>query len=139
MSAVDAAAPPAGGPGAGGPGAGGPALVGVSGHARRGRLRAAAWLLRLELLHNAMLWMIPVVAGLFWFTTYRKVTTLPPLWYLRTATLQPRLLLIFVCPVTGAAAWMGSREARRRTFDVVNITARSRCVRQLMTWAATTG
>jgi hypothetical protein len=102
-------------------------------------MRAAAWLLRLELRHNAMLWLIPVVAGLFWFTTYRKVTTIAPLWYLRTATLQPQLLLIFVCPVTGAAAWMGSREARRRTVDVVSIAARSQCVRQLTTWAATTG
>ena len=84
-----------------------------------------------------MLWMIPVVAGLFWFTTYSKVMTNPPLWYPRVAALQPRLLLVFVCPVTGAAAWMGSREARRRTVDVVAITARSRWVRQLITWAAT--
>ena len=86
-----------------------------------------------------MLWMIPVVAVLFWFTTYRKVMTIPPLWYPRVAGLQPRILLVFVCPVTGAAAWMGSREARRRTVDVVAITARSRCVRQLITWAATAG
>jgi hypothetical protein len=128
MSAVDAPAA-----------AGGPALAGVSGPARRGRLRATAWLLRLELRHNAMLWMIPVVAGLFWFTTYRKVMTISPLWYPRAATLQPNLLLIFACPVTGAAAWMGSREARRRTVDVVHITARSRCVRQLITWGATSG
>ena len=52
---------------------------------------------------------------------------------------RPAPLLVFVCPVAGAAAWMGSREARRRTTDLVTITARPRCARQLVTWAATTG
>ena len=40
--------------------------------ANRGHLRAVARLLRLELRHNAMPWMLPVAVGLFWFTTYRK-------------------------------------------------------------------
>src|SRR6516165_1827 len=38
----------------------------------------------------------------------------------------------------GPAAWMGSREARRRTTDLVTITARPRWARLLATWAATT-
>ena len=41
---------------------------------------AAARLLRLELRHNAMLWLLPVVIALFWLTTYRKTLALPPLW-----------------------------------------------------------
>jgi hypothetical protein len=106
--------------------------------AERGHLRAAARLLRLELRHNAMLWALPVVAGLFWLTTYRKVMAMPPLWNLRATGMQSGALVAFVCPVAGAAAWMGSREARRGTTDLMGITARPRWARQLTTWAATT-
>ena len=106
--------------------------------AQRGRLSAAARLLRLELRRNAMPWVLPVAAGLFWFTTYRKAMAVPPLWNLRAASLQSGALLAFVCPVAGAAAWMGSREARRHTTDLVTITARPRWTRQLAIWAATT-
>jgi len=105
---------------------------------RRGPLRAAARLLRLELRRNAMLWMLPVAAGLFWFTTYRKAMAMPPLWNLRAAAMQLGALVAFACPVAGAAAWMGSREARRHTTDLVTITARPRWARLLTTWAATT-
>ena len=41
-------------------------------------------------------------------------------------------------PVVGAAAWMGSREGRRHTADLVTITARPRWARLLAAWAATT-
>jgi hypothetical protein len=105
--------------------------------AKRGSLRAAARLLRLELRHNAMLWMLPVAAGLFWFTTYGKVMSLPPLWYPRATNMQAGALLSFACPVAGAAAWMGSRDGRRHTTDLVTITARPQHARQLTTWAAT--
>src|SRR5215469_11038523 len=105
--------------------------------AKRGRLPAAARLLRLDLRHNAMLWMLPVAVGLFWFTSYRKVMAMPPLWNLRATGMQPGALLAFVCPVAGAAAWMGSREGRRHTTDLVLITARPQHARQLATWAAT--
>jgi hypothetical protein len=106
--------------------------------ARRGHLRAAARLLRLELRRNAMVWMLPVAAGLFWLTAYHKAMALPPLWNLRSAAMQKGALVAFACPVAGAAAWMGSREARRRTTDLVTITARPRWARLLATWAATT-
>jgi hypothetical protein len=99
---------------------------------------AAARLLRLELRHNAMLWMMPVAVALFWVTAGRKIMATPPLWSLRAAGLQPNAVLAFASPVAGAAAWMGSRESRRRTTDLVNITARPWPVRLLTTWAATT-
>ena len=63
---------------------------------------------------------------------------LPPMWNLRAMTLQNRLLLDLAIPVTGAAAWMGSREGRRNITDLVGTTARPRWARQLATWAATT-
>ncbi len=100
---------------------------------------AAARLLRLELRHNAMLWMLPVAIALFWLTTYRKTMAMPPLWNMRAASMQTGALVAFACPGVGAAAWMGSRESRRRTADLVTITARPRSARQLTTWAATTG
>jgi hypothetical protein len=107
-------------------------------HATRGHLRAAARLLRLELRRNAMAWMLPVAAGLFWLTAYHKAMAAPPLWNLRATSMQKGALVAFVCPVAGAAAWMGSREARRHTTDLVTITARPRWARLLTTWAATT-
>jgi hypothetical protein len=99
---------------------------------------SALRLLRLELRHNAMAWLLPVVIGLFWLITYRKTMATPPLWNLRASGLQSGAVLDFAIPVTGAAAWMGSREARRRVTDQVTITARPRWTRLLMPWAATT-
>src|SRR5262252_4976704 len=97
-----------------------------------------ARLLRLELRHNAMLWMMPVAVALFWVAAGRKIMATPPLWSLRAAGLQPDAVLAFASPVAGAAAWMGSRESRRRTTDLVNITAQPWPIRLLATWAATT-
>lgn len=97
-----------------------------------------ARLLLLELRHNAMLWMMPVAVALFCFIALRKIMAMPPLWNLRASNLQSDALLAFASPVAGAAAWMGSREHRRRTTDLVNITARPQPARLLATWAATT-
>jgi hypothetical protein len=94
-------------------------------------------MLRIEMRHNAMALMLPVVVVLFWFTTYRRVMAMPPLWNLRAAGLQMYLVIDFVTPLTGAAAWMGSRESRRRVADAVLITPRARWARLLATWAAT--
>ena len=63
---------------------------------------------------------------------------MPPLWSLRAASLQTGAVVVFAAPVTGAAAWMGSRESRRRVADLVAVTARPRWARLLATWAATT-
>jgi hypothetical protein len=109
--------------------------------ARRGAgaaVLSSGRLLRLELRHNAMLWLLPVAFALFFYNGYREIMALPPMWNLRAMTLQNRLLLDLVIPVTGAAAWMGSREGRRGLADLVAGTARPRWSRQLATWAATT-
>ena len=98
---------------------------------------AAARLLGLELRHNAMLWLLPVVLALFWLTYYRKTMAPPPLWSLRASSLQTGAVAVFAAPVAGAAAWMGTREARRHVADLVAVTARPRWARQLTTWAAT--
>jgi hypothetical protein len=115
-----------------------PARTGPAPAARRPGL-AAARLLWLELRHNAMLWLLPVVLALFWLTIYRKTMALPPLWNPRAASLQTGAVAVFSAPVAGAAAWMGTRDTRRRVTDLVTVTARPRWARQLTTWAATTG
>ena len=94
-------------------------------------------LLRLELRRTAMLWMLPLLAALFWFSTYRPSMALPPWWNLRGAMLQQQALLAFAPLVAGVSAWMGSREGRRGTADLVGVTALSRWAGQLATWAAT--
>ena len=86
-----------------------------------------------------MLWMLPLVAALFWFLTYRRSMALPPLWSVRAMSMQGTTIAVFIPTVVGAAAWMGSREARRGLTDLLAGTARPRWARQLATWAATTG
>ena len=98
----------------------------------------AARLLRIELRRTAMGWMLPLLAALFWFSTYRPSMALPPLWNLRGTMLQQQALLAFAPLVAGAAAWMGSREGRRGSADLVGVTALPRWAGQLATWAATT-
>jgi hypothetical protein len=99
--------------------------------ARPGRL------LRLELRRNPMLWMVPLLAALFWYGVYRPCLANPPLWVLRAATIQSHALLIFAPLLAGVAAWTGSREGRRHTVDLVSITALPRWAAQLAAWAAT--
>ena len=115
-----------------------PAGTRPSGRAPAIPVPASGRLLRLELRHNVMLWLLPVVGVLFWYNGYREVMALPPMWNLRAMTLQNRLLLDLVIPAVGAAAWMGSREGRRDMTDLLGVTARPRWSRQLAAWAATT-
>lgn len=99
---------------------------------------ASAWrLLRLELRRNAMIWVLPLLALLFWFDTYQRATVMPPLWTVRSMTMQWRAMFEFLPFAAGVAAWMGSREGRRRITDLIGVTARPRWARQLATWAAT--
>jgi hypothetical protein len=101
------------------------------------RRRLPGPLMRLELRRNAMLWTIPILAGLFYLTTYLKATELPPLWGLRIEVIETHSLIDFAPFVAGAAAWMGSRDGRRGTSDLVATTARSRWSAQLAAWLAT--
>ena len=99
----------------------------------------AARLLRIELRRNAMPWILPLIAALFWFDSYRPSTAMPPFWVLRTFWNmgQGHTIIDFGPFVAGVAAWMGSRDARRGIADLVTVTARPRWAVQLATWAAT--
>jgi hypothetical protein len=98
----------------------------------------AARLLRIELRRSAMPWILPVIALLFWFDSYRFATGTPPYWVLRTFWNmgQGRAFLDFAPFVAGVAAWMGARDGRRGTTDLVAGAAQPRWAAQLVTWAA---
>jgi hypothetical protein len=108
--------------------------------ASAGRVSATrlARLLRLELRHSVLLWMAPILGALFYFTTYRSVLGLPALWDLRAITALRDGVAAFAPFVAGAAAWMGSRDGRRATGELVAVSARSRWSTRVATWAATT-
>ena len=98
----------------------------------------AARLLRIELRHSPMPWILPLIAALFWFDSYRVSVSQPPSWVLRTFWNmgQGHTIVDFGPFVAGMAAWIGSRDGRRGTSDLVTATARPRGVAQLVTWAA---
>ncbi len=97
-----------------------------------------ARLLRIELRHSPMPWILPLIAALFWFDSYRASVSQPPIWVLRTFWNmgQGHTIVDFGPFVAGMAAWIGSRDGRRGTSDLVTATARPRWVAQLVTWAA---
>ena len=96
-------------------------------------------LMRMELRRNAMPWVLPLIAALFWFDSYRPSVGASPLYGLRTFWNlgQGHTILDFGPFVAGVAAWMGSRDGRRGLADLVTATARPRWAGQLATWAAT--
>jgi hypothetical protein len=100
---------------------------------------SAARLLWIELRHNAMPWILPLIAALFWFDSYRPSTAQSPIWMLRTFWNmgQGHTIIDFGPFVAGVAAWMGSRDGRRGTADLLTATARPRWAAGLATWAAT--
>ncbi|HEV7709750.1 MAG TPA: hypothetical protein VGP16_16250, partial [Asanoa sp.] len=95
-------------------------------------------LLRLEMRRNIMIWLLPIIAALFWFITYRPALAHPPMWNVRAMSMQTSIMAVLMPTMVGAAAWLGSREARYGMTDLLSGTARTRWARQLATWAATT-
>jgi hypothetical protein len=97
-----------------------------------------ARLLRIELRRSPMPWILPMIAALFWFDSYRFGTGQPPFWVLRTFWNmgQGHTIIDFGPFVAGVAAWIGSRDGRRGTADLVTATVQPRWAAQLATWAA---
>jgi hypothetical protein len=100
---------------------------------------AGARLLWVELRHNAIPFILPLIAALLWFDSYRPSMTQPPVWALRTFWNmgQGHTIIDFGPFVAGVAAWMGSREGRRGISDLITAAARPRWTTQLATWTAT--
>lgn len=100
---------------------------------------SAVRLLRTELRRNMMPWLLPLIAALFWFDSYRPSTGTAPLYALRTFWNmgQGHTIIDFGPFVAGVAGWMGSRDGRRGLADLVTATPRPRWAAQLATWGAT--
>jgi hypothetical protein len=99
----------------------------------------AARRLRIELRRNTVPWILPLIAALFWFDSYRPSTSQTPIWVLRTFWNlgQGHTIIDFGPFVAGVAAWIASRDGRRGTADIVTAAAGPRWTAQLTTWAAT--
>ena len=69
---------------------------------------SAARLLRVELRRNTMPWILPLIAALFWFDSYRPSTGTSALYGLRTywSMGQGHTIIDFGPFVAGVAAWM---------------------------------
>jgi hypothetical protein len=100
----------------------------------------AVRLLRIELRRNPMPLILPLIAALFWFDSYRPSTTQAPFWVLRTFWNmgQGHTIIDFGPFVAGVAAWAASRDGRRGLADLVTGTPRPRWAAQLAIFGATT-
>jgi hypothetical protein len=94
---------------------------------------------RIELRRSPMPLILPLIALLFWFDSYRPSTSQALVYPLVTFWNmgQGHTIIDFGPFVAGMAAWIGSRDGRRGTADLLTATPRPRWVAQLATWAAT--
>jgi hypothetical protein len=108
-------------------------------HAVRSAPLSLLRLLRIELRRSPMPLILPLIAALLWFDSYRPSTAQQPFWVARTFWNmgQGHTIVDFGPFVAGMAAWIGSRDGRRRTADLVTTTVRPQWIVQLVAWAAT--
>lgn len=108
--------------------------------ARTARFRAArrtGRALRLEIKHSAVVWVLPVLALLFYVNAYRKAAEYPPVWTVRASALAESNVIFFSVIAAGITAWAATRESRRKTGDLLATTARAPWARQMTVLAAT--
>jgi hypothetical protein len=99
--------------------------------------RRPARVLRLEIKHSPVPWVLPLVAVLFFFNTYRTAAGFPAIWTVRASAVPDHMLFDFGAFACGLSAWAGSREGRRKTTDLVATTARPAWARQAAVLAGT--
>jgi ABC-type transport system involved in multi-copper enzyme maturation permease subunit len=103
---------------------------------RTARFRPAR-ALRLEIKHSAVVWVLPVLAVLFYVNAYRTAAGYPPTWTVRASVITGANLIFFSVIAAGIAAWVATREGRRKTGDLLATTARAAWARQATVLAAT--
>jgi len=106
---------------------------------RMASLAAAGRLLRLELKRNAMPYVLPLLAAVFFFDTVRTAGGFPPVWTVRASAIGDHMLFEFSAFAGGIAAWAGSRERRRKALDLVASTPCAAWARLSVTLAGTLG
>ena len=100
-------------------------------------LPRSARALRLEFKRNAVPYVLPLLAAVFYFDTLRTADGFAPIWTLRASVIPDHMLFEFSAFAGGLAAWAGSREGRRRTTDLVASTPRAPWARRSIALAGT--
>jgi hypothetical protein len=93
--------------------------------------------LRLEVKHSPVVWVLPILAALFYFNAYRMAAGFPPIWTVRASVITGANLVFFSVIAAGIAAWTATREGRRKTGDLLATTARAVWARQATVLGAT--
>jgi hypothetical protein len=106
---------------------------------RTASLAATGRLLRLELKRNVVPYVLPLLAAVFYFDTFRTADGFPPVWTVRASVIGDHMLFEFCAFAGGMAAWAGSRERRRKALDLVASTPRAVWARLGVTLAGTLG
>jgi hypothetical protein len=110
----------------------------LSSRSQRARPTRRARLLRLELRHSTMIWLLPLLCAVFYFDAFREAAVYPPFWFVRSSVILNHLVPDISPFAAGVAAWTGSRNGRRRIADLVGIAARPRWATTFASFAATT-
>jgi len=103
----------------------------------RPALPRSARALGLEFKRNAVPYVLPLLAAAFYFNTVRTADGYPPVWTLRASAIPNDMLFEFSVFAAGLAAWVGSREGRRKTADLVATTPRAAWARLTVALAGT--
>jgi len=99
--------------------------------------RGPARVLRIEIRRSVVLWSVPLLLGLFYFDAFRTAAGLPPVWTVRSSAITTHMIADFGPFAAGLAAWVASREGRRKTGDLLATTVRPAWARQASALGAT--
>jgi hypothetical protein len=100
-------------------------------------LSRPARVLRIEIRRSVVLWSVPLLAALFFFDSFRTVSGFAPVWTVRSSVITTNMIADFGPFAAGLAAWVASREGRRKTGDLLATTARPAWARQALALGAT--
>ena len=93
--------------------------------------------LRIEIRRSVVLWAVPLLLALFYFDSFRTAAGFPPVWTVRSSVITSHMVADFGPFAAGLAAWVASREGRRKTDDLLATTVRPAWARQASALGAT--
>jgi hypothetical protein len=99
--------------------------------------RYQARVLRIEIRRSVVLWSVPLLAALFFFDSFRTAAGFLPAWTARSSVITNNMIADFGPFAAGLAAWVASREGRRKTGDLLTTTVRPAWARQASALGAT--
>jgi len=99
--------------------------------------RRPARVLRIEIRRSVALWAVPLLLALFYCDSFRTAAGFPPIWTVRSSVITDNMIADFGPLAAGLAAWVASREGRRKTGDLIATTVRPAWARQASALGAT--